>query len=195
MLRTDPLKPRRCKVCRGDFIKRNMSHKVCSPECGLALALEVRNKQERRAAAAERVKDRVKREALKTRSDHMKAAQVAFNAFIRERDRQAGHPCISSGRALDWNGNAVDAGHYRSVGSAPHMRFDERNCHAQSKQDNRYGSGAAVDYRIGLIARIGQADVDAIEAKQDGGKWSIPELIAIRDEYRAKLKALKAKGE
>ncbi len=81
---------------------------------------------------------KVRKEALKSRGDHMREAQQAFNEFIRARDQAAGHHCISSGKPLDWSGNAVDAGHYRSVGSAPHLRFDERNCHAQSKQDNRF---------------------------------------------------------
>ena len=47
-----------------------------------------------------------------------------------------------------------------------------------------------MDYRIGLIARIGQASVEAIEADQTPRKWSIDELKAIRDHYRAKAKAL-----
>src|SRR5690606_30912224 len=111
----------------------------------------------------ERAKTRVLREKMKTRSQWMKEAQIAFNAFIRERDRQAGHNCISSNRPLDWSGNQVDAGHYRSTGSAPHLRFDPRNCHAQSKFDNQYRAGNAVDYRIGLIARIGLEAVEALE--------------------------------
>ena len=190
MLKANPNKQHKCVVCPEYFVRRRPMQKVCSPACAQALALAVRNKTERKAAAAERVKDRAKREKLKTRSDHIKAAQIEFNKFIRTRDRLAGHPCISSGRPLDWNGNAVDAGHYRSIGSAPHMRFDERNCHAQSKQDNRYGSGAAVDYRIGLIARIGLAEVEAVEAQTNGGKWTIDELIAIKNTYRAKTKEL-----
>lgn len=95
---------------------------------------------------------------------------------------------------MDWSGNAVDAGHYRSVGSAPHLRFDERNCHAQSKQDNRFLSGNAVDYRIGLIARIGQKAVDALEADQSVRKYTVDEIKAIKAEYRAKTKELK-KGQ
>lgn len=41
----------------------------------------------------------------------MKGANEAFAAFIRERDRQAGHACISSGKPLNWSAwNQVDAG-------------------------------------------------------------------------------------
>ncbi len=128
---------------------------------------------------------------MKSRADHLREAQQAFNAFIRERDRLAGYPCISSGRPLDWNGNAVDAGHYRSTGAAPHLRFDERNCHAQSKQENRYLSGNAADYRIGLIARIGLAAVEALEADNTVRKYTVEDLKQIKATYRAKLLELK----
>ena len=92
---------------------------------------------------------------------------------------------------MDWTGNNVDAGHYRSVGSAPHLRFDERNCHAQSKHDNRYLAGNAVEYRKGLIQRIGLKAVEELEADNTPRKWSREELVQIRDKYRAKLKELK----
>lgn len=75
------------------------------------------------------------------------------------------------------------------------MRFDERNCHAQSKHDNQYLAGNAVDYRIGLVARIGVDAVEALEADNTPHKWTREELIAIRDEYRAKLRALKKERE
>ncbi len=142
-------------------------------------------------ADRERREIKVRKEKLKSRGEYLREAQIAFNAYIRARDQLAGHACISSGNPLDWTGNAVDAGHYRSVGAAPHLRFDERNCHAQSKQDNRFLSGNAVDYRIGLIARIGLEAVEALEADQSVRKYTIDELKAITAEYRAKLRELK----
>jgi hypothetical protein len=47
-----------------------------------------------------------------------------------------------------------------------------------------------VDYRIGLIARIGLARVEALETNNQVGKWTADELRAIKAEYRAKLKEL-----
>ena len=166
----------------------------CQTQHALA-EIERRNAtQSRQKAKTERQDTQRRKEAAKTRSDLMREAQTAFNAFIRLRDQLAGYPCISSGRPLDWSGNQTDAGHYRSTGSAPHLRFDERNCHAQSKLDNRYLAGNAVDYRIGLIARIGLEAVEAMEADNTPRKWSADDLRAIRDEYRAKLRALKVKN-
>jgi hypothetical protein len=177
---------RKCAICRTPFAARSMTHKACSEACAAAVAKQVREKAERKELKA-------RKEAIKTRADWLKEAQIEFNGYIRDRDRKAGYPCISSGKSLQWNaagGHQVDAGHYRSVGSAPHLRFDERNCHAQSVQDNRYGSGCAVDYRIGLIARIGLEAVEALEADNTPRKYTIEELKAIKAEYRAKRKAL-----
>ena len=186
-------KPKTCKnpACRASFVPQRLGQAVCSPKCALATVEVQKAKEKKSLAQAGRRDIKVRKEALKSRGDHMREAQQAFNEFIRTRDQAAGHLCISSGKPLDWSGNAVDAGHYRSVGSAPHLRFDERNCHAQSKQDNRFLSGNAVDYRIGLIARIGQEAVDALEADQSVRKYTVDEIKAIKVEYRAKTRELK----
>ncbi|QYX54571.1 recombination protein NinG [Pseudomonas sp. S07E 245] len=192
------IKQRRQKACGNPacgvkFTPTRMGQKVCGMACGLAIAKEPANQKVARKAIAQRERRelKVRKEKLKSRGDYLREAQQAFNAFIRMRDQLAGHVCISSGRPLDWSGNAVDAGHYRSVGAAPHLRFDERNVHAQSKQDNRYLSGNATDYRIGLIRRIGLAEVEALEQDQSVRKYTIDDLKEIAARYRAKLKALK----
>ena len=178
------MKMKKCAYCRNEFEPFRMGQKACSVECATQMARVKREK-------AERSLDRLKREALKTRSDWIKDAQTAFNAYIRERD--AKEPCICCGKPLGQGevGGGFDAGHYRSTGSAPHLRFDERNCHGQRKQCNRYGAGRAVDYRLGLIARVGLEEVERLEADNEPRKWSIEELKAIRDTYRAKLKELR----
>ena len=191
-----PPKPKKCRVatCRASFVPSRMGQAVCSPACAMIDAPRHAPKARKALADIERKDIQVRKEKLKSRGDHMREAQQAFNAYIRARDQAAGHLCISSGKPLDWSGNAVDAGHYRSVGSAPHLRFDERNCHAQSKQDNRFLSGNAVDYRIGLITRIGQQAVDALEADQSVRKYSVEQIKGIKTYYRAKTRELK-KGQ
>ncbi len=190
------LKKKKCKnpTCRAEFIPARPLQAACSVSCALQMAAARSAKVEQENVRKEQAEAKEARKKLKSRSEYMKEAQIAFNAFIRERDRLAGHCCISSGRPLDWNGNAVDAGHYRSVGAAPHLRFDERNCHAQSKADNRYLSGNAVDYRIGLIQRIGLEAVEALEADQSIRKYTIEDLKAITAHYRAKTRELKARA-
>lgn len=186
-------RPKKCRVaaCRASFVPKESFQTWCSPDCAVVIARGKQEKKRKELASIERREIKVRKEKLKSRSDFMRDAQQAFNEFIRWRDRVAGHVCISSGRPLDWDGNAVDAGHYRSVGAAPHLRFDERNCHAQSKQDNRYLSGNATDYRIGLIKRIGRDEVELLEADQTIRKYTIEDLKAITAEYRAKTRELK----
>jgi len=176
-------KPKKCVQCRCEFIPERQMQKVCCLGCAVALAKRKREK-------VERANDRQKRESLKSRSQWLREAQTAFNAWARERDKKAGYACISSNEPLDWSGNNVDAGHYRSVGSAPHLRFDERNVHAQSKKDNRWLSGNAVDYRIGLIRRIGIKEVEALEADQEPKRYTIDDLKAIKDKYIQRRKGL-----
>lgn len=198
MLKTE-FKPRRRKCknpdCRAEYMTQRPMQTACSPTCALAMARVKARKAHEAKKKRERAEIRERKEKLKTKGDHLREAQAAFNLFIRERDRAAGHPCISSGRLLDWSGNQVDAGHWRSTGAAPHLRFDERNCHAQSKHDNRYLSGNAAEYRVGLIQRIGLEAVEALEADQTTRHYTIDDLIEIKRKYRAKARELAKKRQ
>lgn len=134
---------------------------------------------------AERKDYRERKEALKSRRDWLNEAQVAFNAFIRERDRF--QPCISCGNA---HASSWDAGHYRSVGAAPGLRFNEDNVHKQCVPCNQHKSGNAIEYRIGLKRRIGEAKVDSLECFNEVVKWTIEDAKRIKADYKAKLKQL-----
>lgn len=175
---------RKCaiKTCRAPFSPRSMDHKCCSPACAIQFVAGEKARQDR--------KDRQEGLAkLKTRQAWLKEAQAAFNAFIRARD--ASLPCICCGRTSEkqyLTGSNWDCGHYRSTGSAPHLRFNENNAHRQLTVCNRHGAGRAVDYRIGLINRIGLLAVEAIEVDQEPRKWTIEELKKIKEHYKKKVK-------
>lgn len=182
----------RCRYCRQTYKPARMGQGCClNLDCIIQAGQARKAKEASKQAKAERAAIKVRKAKLKTRRDWINESQIAFNKFIRFRD--AGKPCICCGKAIPdaKAGGSGDAGHYRSVGSAPHLRFDERNCHLQDKQCNRWGAGRAVDYRIGLISRIGLERVEALEADQEPRKHSIDELRALRDLYRWKLKELK----
>lgn len=53
----------------------------------------------------------------------------------------------------------------------------------------------AVDYRIGLIARIGLSELEAIESDNAPWKYSIDDLKRIKAVYKQKLKCLKGGDE
>lgn len=182
---------KKCRVCRQPFEPRQPMQAVCGVACAKELAASIRGKAEKQAAIKQRKADHERKEKLKSRSELAREAQAAFNAFIRARDKDM--PCICCGLPLSAGdvGGAYDCGHYRSVGSAPHLRFHEDNAHAQRKQCNRWGAGRAVDYRLGLIARIGLARVEALEADQEPRKYTADELRAIKTEYASKARELK----
>ena len=186
-------KPRakKCRHCKAQFMPARPLQKVCGWQCAAVLALKDHAKRDAKEAAKERAADRVKREAMKRLPDLIAETQRTFNAYIRERDRN--QPCICCGKPLGAGdvGGAFDCGHYRSTGSASHLRFHEHNAHAQNKVCNRYGAGRAVDYRIGLIARIGREAVEALESDNTPRKWSRDELRELKSVYAAKLRALK----
>lgn len=178
-------KAKTCEVCERVFVPDRMGQIVCRPACAMARV--------RQAKKAERASIKARKEAIKTIPDYIKEAQHAFNAYVRARD--SAQPCICCGRTQEAGyGTAAhgwDCGHYRSTGSASHLRFNEDNAHRQLVICNRHGAGRAVDYRRGLIHRIGIDRVEALESSNTPHKWTREELIAIRDTYRAKLKELK----
>ena len=181
-----PAELKQCRQCEKLFRPWSTTQTVCGRLCAGRLVKEQKK--------AEIATTRARKQALKTIPQLIKEAQHAFNAFVRERDKD--QPCICCGAGLRGvsgsTGGDFDCGHYRSVGSAPHLRFDERNAHGQRKVCNRWGAGRAVDYRIGLIRRIGLAAVDALEADNRVHKWTREELITVREYYKTKLKALQA---
>lgn len=175
---------RKCAVkgCANRFQPRNISHKVCGPECAAIHAVA-----ERKRLDAKQTRER--KQAMKTRSDYLKSAQAAFNKFIRERDAHL--PCISCGR---FHTGAYDAGHYRSVGAQPALRFHEDNVHRQCVPCNQHKSGNVVEYRLGLIARIGAERVAFLEQEHAPAKYTIEEARQIKAHYVAKLRELKEKA-
>jgi hypothetical protein len=153
-------------------------HALCSQRCALA---EVRAKK--KAAQADRAQTKAKLEALKPLSHFVAKAQAAFNAYIRARD--AGLPCISCGtlKAVQWH-----AGHYLTTAARPELRFDGDNVHRQCSQCNDHLSGNLLQYRVGLIERIGLARVEALEGPHPPAKWTREQLIEMRKTYVLKAR-------
>jgi len=173
-----PIKSKKCKVCKQVFVPTRNLQAVCSPLC----AIEHSNKLK---ATKVKKEHREAKEKLKSRADWMREAQTAFNAFIRARDARL--PCVSCGRA---HTGQYHAGHYRTVGGNPELRFNEENVHKQCAPCNDHLHGNIVNYRISLIQRIGLERVEWIEGKHEPKKFTIEDLKAIKATYKAKLKEI-----
>ena len=176
-------KARPCEVCQTLFAPERMGQVVCRPACAM--------KKVRQDKVEERAKVRTRKEAAKRIPELIAEAQAAFNAYIRARDE--GQPCICCGKPFEpmKPGGSVDAGHFRSRGAAGHLRFNEDNCFAQRKNCNRPGGTTYAAFRAGVVARIGEERVAALEADNTPCKWTHDQLRVIRDTYKAKLKEIK----
>lgn len=189
------MKTYQCAVCKKQFVKKISSlQKVCSYQCALAFAEAEKKKKQEKLDRQERIKNRKRlkayKEANKTHNDLIKEAQSAVNKYIRVRDENK--ECISCGTPLisEKLGGGFDAGHYRSRGAAPHLRFYTLNIFGQCKRCNRYLGGNYHEYRIGLIERLGIEKVEAIEADQRPRHYSDEDLRRIKRIFNKKVNLL-----
>jgi len=118
-----------------------------------------------------------------------KEAQKAFNAYIRLRDDK--EPCISCQRH---HKGQYHAGHYKTVGARPDLRFDEDNCHKQCAPCNNHLSGNIGEYITNLINKIGQKRVDALTLVRTV-KYTCDDLKGIELIYKDKFKKLRMNNE
>ena len=172
---------KKCKQCKVPFTPVRPMQKVCSPACAMQIARQVVDK-------AEKKETKLKLDAMQTKPQLVKKAQTAFNAYIRARDK--GKACISCDAPLGDKPNTFDAGHYRSTGSAPHMRYVEDQVHGQCKKCNRYLGGNAVEYRKRLLERIGLERLEQIESDNVLRKYTKEALIEIARHYNEQARRL-----
>ena len=191
-----PLKPRKCKSCDRAFQPISSMSKACSVPCALALVAKANARKEAKAKREEAKSTRAAKIKLKTRREWISEAQVAVNKVVRLRDALAGYGCISCGASPNARfGGAMDAGHFRSVGSAPHLRYFLPQIWAQCKRCNRDLGGSYANYRKGLIERRGVAFVERIEAMQGTAKWSIEYLQRLKKVMNKKARRLERRLE
>lgn len=181
----------RCAICREPFTKRSITHKTCGPACaeqyGREKARQLAEKQKRKEAKTERLDIRERREALKTKGDVAKELQIIVNKYVRERDFKAGYGCITCGTK---SSPIYDAGHFRSVGSAPHLRFDSRNIHLQCRKCNSFLAGNLLAYKENLPERIGFTEFLALQSDNTPRHYTKEDLRELKALFRQKLKDL-----
>lgn len=130
-------------------------------------------------------RQREKKIEARPRAWYLNNCQYYFNKFIRLRDKDL--VCISCGSAT----KKINAGHYKSVGSSPELRYNELNVHRQCIHCNLHKSGNIGEYRINLIKKIGIEKVEWLEGYHEPKKYTIEELKELIAYYKAKCKELK----
>lgn len=172
------MKPKKCRICRVEFEPFTSLQKTCSIPCALAQVRQDKAKQFRKET-------RKMKERIKTKSDWLKEAQVEFNKFIRHRDKD--QLCISCQKPP----KKKNAGHYKSIGAFPELRFNENNCHLQCEHCNSFLSGNLANYRTHLLKKIGQRTLDFLEGHHQPQNLTIEDIKEIKQYYREQTKLLK----
>lgn len=170
---------KKCKICGVKFEPKYSSvQNVCSYKCAIDYS-----KQQKQKDWTKRKK--VIKDSLKTRSEHLNELQKIFNTWIRLRDK--GSNCISCGNPC----KKENAGHYRSVGGNPELRFEPLNVHLQCEYCNTYLHGNLINYRINLIKKIGLKEVENLEGKHELKKYSIEEIKELKKKYKQLINKIK----
>ena len=198
-------KKKKCPICRGFFMPRNSLVKACGVKCAIALVRLLDEKKAAKNRLQEARKQKADKERIKTKSELMKEAQAACNAYIRFRDRL--DPCISCGRPVaevesvdvPGIGGFWDAGHYRSRGACPELRFHPHNIHKQCKKCNAGSAkwshtteSVSDGYKAGILAKLGSDVVAWLDRKDHPpAKYNADDYRFFRDFYREALKNYK----
>ena len=163
---------KKCKVCGSKFTPQFTSfQKTCNEtQCLIAFGKAERLRLNRKEA----------RESKRDRPYWMKRCQTEFNKYIRNRDSK--DPCISCNRHHD---GQYHAGHYKTVGGHPALRFCEDNCHKQCSVCNNYKSGNLSEYRSNLLIKIGLERVEWLEGPHDPVKYTIEDLQEMLSKYQS----------
>jgi len=179
------LKNRKCKNCKQEFKQLRPLQYLCGHSCALEYAKgKTKQKQDDKIKKINKEVRELK-EKLKTKSDYLKELQVVFNQWVRLRDKY--EVCISCQKPP----KKRNAGHYRSVGSSPELRFEPLNVNLQCEFCNTYQHGNLIPYRQNLIKKIGIDKVEWLESYHEPKHYSIPELIIMKSEYKEKIKKIK----
>ena len=180
------IKPKKCKVCKNDFIPVSFAQSVCGYKCAIIYSNNLKKEKEINEWKAEKA---VLRHDLKTMKEFEYDARKSFQKWVRMRDKDM--PCISCGieQTELWDG-----GHYKKAEMYTGVIFDENNCHKQCRKCNRFLGGNELNFREGLIQRYSLEYVESIELKANElrkHKFTREELVDIKLKYNILLKELK----
>ncbi len=179
-----PNSKNKCTYCKDYFSPKMMIRTPAGLFCSIEHACSYGKEKDLRIKLKPWTTPKIKR--AKTKKDYADIAQKEFNAFIRLRDKKL--PCISCGTTNDIQ---YHAGHFKSRGAHPELRFDQKNCHKQCVRCNNFLSGNIEGYIKGLNDRYGPSIVIYLNKHHPMKKYSIDDYKKIAKEYRLKIKEAK----
>jgi len=169
----------KCKNCKEIFVAIK-SENYCLKSVCLSIWVEKEKEADWKKRKANMKED------LMTIDDYLKLAQKLFNEIIRIRDKNKG--CISCKNPP----KKFNAGHYHNSKNHPNIRFDLENVHGQCEYCNTSLSGNLINYRKGLVEKIGeQAVFDLDERAIFKRVFTKEELKQMIIDFRIQIKELK----
>lgn len=147
---------------------------VCCFDCAIKLEADKKEKKWKERKREFKKKD-------KTYTQKVNEAKKVFQKWVRLRDKDK--PCISCGTTTS---DIWDGGHFKKAELYSSTIFDEDNVWKQCRKCNRFLGGNELNYREGLIKRIGLERVEAVEerASERVYKYTDQELEEIKTKYK-----------
>lgn len=177
-----------CAVCESEFEPFTTTQKVCSTPCAIEL---INLKKEQKAQREWNKEKKVRKDALKSKSDWLNDLQVVVNKYVRLRD--SGKPCCSCDKPDDGT-HQRHASHYRSVGACSALRFNLKNIHASCQQCNTAKSGNLLEFRIRLVAKHGVEYVEWLESQNQVVRYDLDYINRFKRIFNKKAKLKQLRG-
>lgn len=206
----------KCKGCK-QYFSRDSTIKInagrfckidCAMQYGQEKAAEAKKRKIKKDQKIKAANHRKAKERLKTNSQLIKEAQASINKYVRERDFLLG--CISCDKTKQeiennqsWKvGGAWDAGHYKTRGARPQLRFNLWNinkqcksCNAGSHKNSAKSESVGNTYTKNLTKKIGSHKVEFLETYQGKSRYEDDYLRRIKKVFNKKHRVLKKRRE
>ncbi len=185
-------KPRRrkCKTCREWFEPKFSNEPCCEKEeCrkefkvnelmkkAKKALVKIRsdNRQEDKKVKAKRTKQKESIKPIKYWYDKLQIVINQWVVKVRDKDK----PCCTCGTSNP--DIKYDAGHYRTRGACPELRFNEMNIHKQcSVNCNQHGSGMRKEYQGFIIFNYGEDKLNWLDGKHQPLKEQYADYEAVK---------------
>ena len=167
---------RKCKYCLERYTPKYSTTEPCPKyECRLQhLSANV--------AKINRANKATAKDSIKSYAQRLGEAKKVFQKWIRLRDKDK--PCISCGSI---SSTVWDGGHFKKAELYSGVIFNEYNVNIQCGKCNRFLGGNELNYRTGLIAKIGEQAVLNLEHLAEMSrmkKYTNEELEEIKLKYK-----------
>ena len=174
---------KKCKVCRESFQPERQMQPCCSIKCAIEDVNKAKEIKRKKDLAEFRKKDKIKSVERKqkkreySRAARLDALQKLVNRWVlKVRDKDM--PCCTCGKSS--KSVKYDAGHYRTRGACPELRFELTNIHKQcSVNCNGWGSGMRSEYRDFIEHKYGLDHLEWLDGTHKTLKEQLPDDDAI----------------